>query len=115
MESVPSTLHQCLNYLHKGTIHCIIGDYNIFSHCNSDFILDSPQMSRGHLLPITILVNNHLESSSSCSLEPLSLTLSPIPSISISQPPSSSPSNVHPIMCHDDKSPQDSTCASSSC
>lgn len=42
MESIPSTLHRCLKYLHKGIVHCIIGDPNPFNHCNSAFVLDSP-------------------------------------------------------------------------
>lgn len=84
MEVIPSTLHRCLKYLHKGTVHCIIGDPNPFSHCNSTFAPDSSQMPYGHLFSITVLVNNHPGSTSSCSLEPTSSTLSPIPSIVIS-------------------------------
>lgn len=84
MESMPSTLHMYLKCLYKVTIHYIIVDPNPFSHCNSIFSLDSPQMPYGHLLTITILVNDYPYSTSSHSLEPSSLTLSPIQSIASS-------------------------------
>lgn len=113
MEAVPSTLHRCLKYLHKGTVHCIIGDPNPFSYYNLAFAPDSPQMPCGHLFLIIFLMNNHPRSTSSCSLEPTSSTLSLVPSVAISRSSSSLPSNAPPFMHHDGKYPEDPVHASS--
>lgn len=59
MESILSTLHWCLKYLHNVTIHYIIGDPNPFRHCNLSFSHESSQIPCGHILHVTILMNHH--------------------------------------------------------
>jgi len=78
MESVPYALHKYLKYLHMGVVYCIVGDLNPLNHCNSSFSPKFSHMLCGFLFLITILVNDHPESTSSHSLEPSSLTLPPI-------------------------------------
>jgi len=71
-------------------------------------------MPCGHILPITILVNDHPNPMQPHSQELLSLTLLLVQSTSSLQPSSSSPSDVDPFIHYDGKSLEDSKCASSS-
>lgn len=65
MEVVLSLKHICFKYLYEEKMHCIPIDANPFNHFN--IIQTFNQFSMPSLLPITILMNNNPNQTSSSS------------------------------------------------
>jgi len=54
MQCVPLTYHNCLKYIHNGIVHCVLGDDNPYSHCNTTGIPDEITLPSTHFFMISL-------------------------------------------------------------
>lgn len=48
MQCVPSTYHNCLKVIHEGIVHCVLGDENPYSHCNTTHLPNDTALPSTH-------------------------------------------------------------------